>query len=78
MKNTFGNSVSVTIFGESHGDMIGVVIDGLAPGITVDDDFIKEQLDQAGEEIREKYKPVRIREFESWDVLFHAMLDIPM
>ncbi|MCR5607899.1 MAG: chorismate synthase [Lachnospiraceae bacterium] len=46
MKNTFGNSVSVTIFGESHGDMIGVVIDGLAPGITVDDDFIKEQLDK--------------------------------
>lgn len=39
---------------------------------------IKEQLDQAGEEIREQYKHVRIREFESWDVLFHVMLDIPM
>ena len=40
MKNTFGNSVTVTLFGESHGDMIGCVIDGLAPGITVSEDAI--------------------------------------
>ncbi|MBQ5824501.1 MAG: chorismate synthase, partial [Clostridia bacterium] len=33
MKNTFGNSVAVTLFGESHGEYIGAVIDGLAPGI---------------------------------------------
>ena len=44
MKNTFGQSVSVTIYGESHGQAIGVVIDGLAPGITVDEDFIRSQL----------------------------------
>ena len=44
MKNTFGNSVSVTLFGESHGKAIGVVIDGLAPGMTVDTDFIEKQL----------------------------------
>ena len=44
MKNTFGNSVSVTLFGESHGKAIGVVIDGLAPGMTVDTDFISKQL----------------------------------
>ncbi len=31
MKNTFGNQLSVTIFGESHGDCIGAVMDGLAP-----------------------------------------------
>ena len=40
MKNTFGNSISVTLFGESHGPEIGVVIDGLAPDITVDEDHI--------------------------------------
>lgn len=45
MKNTFGNSVSVTLFGESHGKEIGVVIDGLAPGITVDYDYIERKLD---------------------------------
>ena len=36
MKNTFGQSVCTTIFGESHGEAVGVVIDGLAPGIDVD------------------------------------------
>ena len=31
MKNTFGTSVCVTLFGESHGAKIGAVLDGLAP-----------------------------------------------
>lgn len=44
MKNTFGNAVSVTLFGESHGPSIGAVIDGLAPGVTVDLDHLKQQL----------------------------------
>lgn len=35
MKNTFGQSVSLTVFGESHGEAVGVVIDGLASGIEV-------------------------------------------
>ncbi|MDE6035685.1 MAG: chorismate synthase [Ruminococcus sp.] len=45
MKNTFGESVSVTIFGESHGVMIGAVLDGLASGIEVDEDFIASQME---------------------------------
>lgn len=44
MKNTFGNSVSVTLFGESHGEVIGAVTDGLAPGIKIDEDYIALQL----------------------------------
>jgi chorismate synthase len=44
MKNTFGQSVAVTLFGESHGEMIGAVLDGLAPGLPVDADFIRHQL----------------------------------
>ncbi len=36
MKNTFGNNISVTLFGESHGNAIGVVLDGIAPNIPVD------------------------------------------
>ncbi len=44
MKNTFGTSVSVTLYGESHGPSVGVVVDGLAPGIPVDEAFIAHQL----------------------------------
>ncbi len=46
MKNTFGQSLQMTVFGESHGPYIGIVLDGLAPGIEVDDNFIKEKLAQ--------------------------------
>jgi len=44
MKNTFGTNLSLTLFGESHGETIGAVLDGLAPGIAVDDGFIRSQL----------------------------------
>lgn len=44
MKNTFGSSVSVTVFGESHGTAIGAVLDGIAPGIPVDEEFIAFQM----------------------------------
>ena len=44
MKNTFGNSVAVTLFGESHGEYIGAVIDGLAPGIKIDHEYIEHML----------------------------------
>ncbi len=44
MKNTFGNQITLTLFGESHGSGLGVVLDGLAPGIPVDEAFIKAQL----------------------------------
>ncbi len=46
MKNSFGNSLTVTIFGESHGDSIGSVIDGLSPGIEINYDYIKNELDK--------------------------------
>ena len=44
MKNTFGSSLTVTIFGESHGAEIGAVIDGIAPGIKVDNEYIEKAL----------------------------------
>lgn len=44
MKNTFGNHLTVTLFGESHGVAIGAVLDGLAPGIEVDEQRIGQML----------------------------------
>lgn len=44
MKDTFGQSVSITLAGESHGAGIVAVLSGMAPGIPVDEDFIAAQL----------------------------------
>ena len=46
MKNTLGSAVTLTIFGESHGEEIGAVLDGLAPGIRVDEGEIAARLAQ--------------------------------
>lgn len=45
MKNTFGSSVSLTVFGESHGPAVGAVIDGLAPGLEIDESYIAQMMD---------------------------------
>lgn len=44
MKNTLGDNVRITLWGESHGRAIGAVLDGVCPGIKVDEDFIRYQL----------------------------------
>ena len=44
MKNTFGTSLQVTLFGESHGPFVGAVLDGLASGIPVDESAVADQL----------------------------------
>ncbi len=44
MKNTFGSSITVTLFGESHGEYIGAVLDGITPGVIIDKDAIRSAL----------------------------------
>ena len=44
MKNSFGNSLTLTLFGESHGEYIGAVLDGLTPGIKIDHSAIGDAL----------------------------------
>lgn len=46
MKNSIGNQLQISLFGESHGDAIGVVMDGLAPGIQLDMDFIQGMMEK--------------------------------
>ena len=46
MRNTFGNIFTLTTFGESHGEAVGGVIDGMPAGIDVDMDFIQAELDR--------------------------------
>ena len=41
--NTFGRKFRVSIFGESHGELIGVVLDGVQPGIELsEEDFVQD------------------------------------
>ena len=42
--NTFGENIKLTIFGESHGEAIGMVLDGFPAGENIDVNEIKEQL----------------------------------
>jgi len=44
--NTFGNIFRLTTFGESHGEAIGGVIDGMPPGIDIDLAFIQQELNR--------------------------------
>lgn len=46
MRNTFGNIFTLTTFGESHGEAVGGIVDGMPAGIEVDMEFIQHQLDR--------------------------------
>ena len=46
MFNSFGNIFRLTTFGESHGPGVGGVIDGFPAGITIDMDFIQQELNR--------------------------------
>lgn len=44
--NSFGELFRISTFGESHGEAIGVIIDGCPPNITIDEAFIQSELDK--------------------------------
>lgn len=44
--NTFGNIFRISIFGESHGDAVGVLIDGCPPGIAITAEELMSDLDR--------------------------------
>ena len=46
MGNTFGHMFRVTTWGESHGDAVGVVVDGCPPGLELDVEEVQSELDR--------------------------------
>ena len=46
MRNTFGNIFTLTTYGESHGEAVGGVVDGMPAGIAIDTDFIQQELNR--------------------------------
>lgn len=46
MRNTFGHIFTLSTFGESHGEAVGGVVDGMPAGIDIDLDFIQQELNR--------------------------------
>ena len=46
MSNSFGKAFKITTWGESHGDAVGVVIDGCPPGLPITLEDIQKELDR--------------------------------
>ncbi|MBR4603021.1 MAG: chorismate synthase, partial [Prevotella sp.] len=46
MRNSFGHIFTLTTFGESHGEAIGGVVDGMPAGIDIDLEFIQAELNR--------------------------------
>lgn len=44
MGSVWGSHIKVSIFGESHGNGIGVMLDGFPSGIIFDEDFVKSEM----------------------------------
>lgn len=53
MSSIIGENIKISLFGESHGPLVGATIHGLKSGIKVNEDFIKHQmkLRQANDEL---------------------------
>ena len=46
MGSVFGKNIKLSLFGESHGEAIGCVIDGFPHGIKIDFDFIESEMER--------------------------------
>ncbi|WP_054955116.1 chorismate synthase [Paenibacillus dakarensis] len=44
--NSFGEVFKITTFGESHGAAVGVIVDGVTPGVEIDETYIQKQMDR--------------------------------
>ncbi|MNO21307.1 Chorismate synthase [compost metagenome] len=44
--STFGERLKVTTFGESHGEAVGAILEGVTPGVELDEAYIQIQMDR--------------------------------
>lgn len=44
--STFGERFKITTFGESHGEAVGVIVDGVTPGVELDEAYVQVQMDR--------------------------------
>ena len=65
MGSVIGENIKLSLFGESHGEGVGVVIDGLPAGIKIDNDFMNFQLVK-----RKSFNSLSTLRLESDEVVF--------
>ena len=46
MNSVYTGNITLSLFGESHGKTIGIVIDGLPPGFKIDENYIKSEMNR--------------------------------
>lgn len=44
--STFGERLKMTTFGESHGESVGVIVEGITPGVELDEAYVQKQMDR--------------------------------
>ncbi|QAY65962.1 chorismate synthase [Paenibacillus protaetiae] len=44
--SSYGEQFKITTFGESHGEAVGVIVDGVTPGVELDEAYIQVQMDR--------------------------------
>lgn len=64
--STFGERLKITTFGESHGEAVGVIMEGVTPGVELDEQYVQIQMDRRrpGQSsvttLRKEYDKIRI------------------
>lgn len=72
MRNTIGDNITLTLFGESHGSTIGAVLDGIQAGILVDEEFISKMLSKRRPQKDIETSRVELDEFEIVSGVFNG------
>lgn len=67
MSSIWGNKLKISLFGESHGEAIGVVINNLPPGIKLDLEFINNQMNRRKPGTKETSTPRK--ESDSYNII---------
>ena len=72
MRNIIGHNVTMTLFGESHGPYVGATLDGVMPGIVVDEDYIRQELSKRRPNNKFETKRVELDEFQIISGVFNG------
>ena len=89
MGSSIGNNFKVTIFGQSHSQAVGAVIEGIPAGFEIDNErllrFMKRRASsgelttkRTEDDIPERRRTLRQQSFSYLSSSFHRLLSLPM